>query len=306
MASAAAASANAGPSVAATKVMQCTHLRELLQTYADYPENKSFPGPYYLRGGWKFAHLSKLFNYDRIKLIGKVHEYKLDDLIAYLQLRISYLVSVKGELSAEESKAAQIDKLTIDFPIISKHFCAWAKAQEGQMAQSFDPQDKKQFGFLGSLMEQVLLIRESMLRSLPPGGLVDRIVRATQVSKDQISHWIRCWPAIINRMNENILRTALEQMQNDLKRECDETLAYIQTTRAEHADNLRVFFDAATTKVNQQVALLGTNPPPPALPGIAVINNYNWRAEITRFHTAKSRVQHVHRQVRYRYAGFLG
>ena len=46
------------PSAVATKVMQITHIRELLQTYADYPENNSFPDRFYLRGGWKFAHLS--------------------------------------------------------------------------------------------------------------------------------------------------------------------------------------------------------------------------------------------------------
>jgi len=53
-----AAEVKATPSAIATKVMQCTDVRELLQTFADYPENKDLPNAFYLRGGWKFAHLS--------------------------------------------------------------------------------------------------------------------------------------------------------------------------------------------------------------------------------------------------------
>ncbi len=260
------------PSVAATKVMQCTDIRELLQTFIDYPENSSFPATCYLRGGWRFAHLSKLYNYDRSKLIGKVHEYSVDDFIAYLQLRIAYLVSSKVE-SYDDHSQRRVDKLTLDFPVVAKQFWAWTLSQADKIVLSEEEADKKQLSFLCSLMEQVLLIREGMLRSLRPGGQIDRIVRATQEYKEQVLSGIDRLMPVICRISENIKRAAIRIADAELKKECEETLAYIESVRGAHGENLRVFFDAAVTKVQQQQELVGKNEPPPPLPGTAVIRS---------------------------------
>ncbi len=285
------------PSVAATKVMQCKDIRELLQTYADYPENKSLPGPFYLRGGWKLAHLSKLFGYDRIKLIGKVHEYSVDGFIAYLQLRISYLLRSKvGEPVGDSDEYT--NKLTIDFPIIAKQIHAWTMTQSEVLVKSADKQDSKQVGFLHRLSEEIILIREGLLRSLRPGGQVDHIVRATDAFKGQIMVSKERMQQLMKRIVENTRRAELLLANNQLQTACEETLAYIATVRTQHGENLRLFFDAAVAKVQQQQEFVGKSHPPAPLPGFEVVPFKHWEEDIRKLNSCQSRVEHVKRQVR--------
>ena len=102
----------------------------------------------------------KLHGYDRSRLIGKVHEYSVDDFIAYLVLRINYLLSAKGE-----TNDTQKNKLTIDFPVIARQIEAWVDKQNGVIVQSSDSKDHEQLSRLLRRIEEVLLIREGMLRS---------------------------------------------------------------------------------------------------------------------------------------------
>ena len=277
-------------SAAATKVMQCTHIRELLQSYSDFAENSHFPDTCYLRGGWRLAHLSKLHDYDRSKLIGKVHEYSIDDFVAYLQLRIAYLLSAKG---------SDLDKLTVDFPVIVKHLHAWTVAQSEVLPKSTDFfGDWKQLELLRQLVEQILFTREGMLRSLFPGGLVDRTVRATQSSRDLMQSDLNMMHSLYDRIAENINRRIVENQLEALKQATDETLAYIAEKRSEHNENMRPFFTAAVAKVQQQQEVVSKDPPPAPLPGTNVSTSYNWHSRIKAVKKAIQRVEHVKRQVR--------
>ncbi len=283
-------------SIAATKVMQITHIRELLQTYTDYPENKSFPDSCYLRGGWKLAHLSKLYNYDRSKLIGKVHEYSIDDFIAYLQLRVGYLLSSKAGESVGDLDE-YTNKLTIDFPLIAKQIHAWTMTQSDVLVKSADKQDWKQVCFLHRLSEEIILIREGLLRSLRPGGQVDRIVRATEALKGQITVSKQRMQLLMKRIVENTRRAQLLLANNKLQTACEETLAYIATVRTQHGENLRLFFDAAVAKVQQQQEFVGKSHPPAPLPGFEVVPFKHWAADIHKLNSCQNRVEYVKRQV---------
>jgi len=190
----------------------------------------------------------------------------------------------------------QINKLTIDFPLIAKQCYAWTVTQAEKMTMSSDKQDKKQLQFFVSLMEQIQLIRQGILRGLRPGGQIDRIVRATAQAKQQLNDSVAILLPVAQRIAENIKRADYHRANADLQREGEEILAYIQTNRATHGENLRVFFDAAVTKVQEQMAFVGKNPPPAALPGTEIVRAYDW-GWVWALDAAINRVKHVKRQV---------
>jgi hypothetical protein len=278
-------------SVAATKVMQCTPIRELLQSYSDYAENRHFPDTAWLRGGWRLAHLSKLHNYDRSKLIGKVHEYTIDDFIAYLQLRIAYILSTKG---------SSVDKLTIDYPVIFKQLHAWTVAQREALLQSADEEDFKQLCLLSQLVGQVITIREGMLRDpLFPSGLADAIVRDTAASITLALSDGSALHVILVRVEENMKRADLQNRLEKLQQMADDTLAYITEQKTEHQrTGQQAFFDAAIAKVQEVLQeAMSKDPPPAPLPGADISMTYNWSSHLAAVKKATSRVLHVRRQV---------
>jgi hypothetical protein len=269
------------PSRAATKVMQCTHLRELLQSFADYPQNDMLFGEEsdeFLRGGWKLAHMSKLHGYDRSKLIGPLNSYSLDDFRAYLRQRLKYIWDQLIDFF-DTSADKLVELIHGDFTQIATQLTQWLDVHQEELLQAEDQNDelsdRAKLSYMGDNVRFCLLHLDSQTRSLPMDqrAVFDQAFTAPEAMISAAQNRLL---AIAARKAENTNRVQIAKLAEQAHREL-ETLKSIRV-RWNEVD-MRHGSYAYPSAIDREVegysreieAMSKPGIVPPALPGLQCV-----------------------------------
>ncbi len=120
----------------ATRVLQCTDLRLLIQSFTVYEESSIGADSSALHGGWKLAHLCKLNFHHRLALVGDLRCWSVFELERYCQKRVDYILRYRHAAPGASFKERQ--KLICDVPQIVVQLHRWLKLHKESIKEAND------------------------------------------------------------------------------------------------------------------------------------------------------------------------